>query len=122
MKFAVFLVATAAAYTQSYSGGHKAHKGDQRHVAYDYYTYAEPTTQVSPYEDDYIHIPTRPMATYEHRTAPYAEHREVVGWDRDFIDRSRPYHEDFNEYDKEDWDTDLWKQQTLKYGLDDERD
>lgn len=91
-------------------------------VDYDYSTYAEPTTQVSPYEDDYVHIPTRPMATYEHRAAPVSDMRDVAGWERDFLDRSRLYHEDFNEYDKEDWDTDLWKQQTLKYGLDDERD
>ena len=38
------------------------------------------------------------------------------------IDRSRAIYEGMNEYEREDWDTDLWGQQLLRYELDDERD
>ena len=38
------------------------------------------------------------------------------------IDRSRAIYEGMNEYEREDWDTDLWGQQLLRYELDDARD
>ncbi len=37
-------------------------------------------------------------------------------------DRSRAIYEGMNEYEREDWDTDLWGQQVLRYQLDDQRD
>ena len=36
-------------------------------------------------------------------------------------DRSRAIYEGMNEYEREDWDTDLWGQQLLRYELDDAR-
>ena len=38
------------------------------------------------------------------------------------VDRSRAIYEGMNEYEREDWDTDLWGQQLLRYELDDVRD
>lgn len=38
------------------------------------------------------------------------------------VDRSRAIYEGMNEYEREDWDTDLWGEQLLKYELDDQRD
>jgi len=44
-----------------------------------------------------------------------------AAWEAD-KDRSRAIYEGMNEYEREDWDTDLWGQQLLKYELDDARD
>ena len=149
MKFAAFLVASVAAYTESYSVPKEYLKGQAQRedgsvfvgyepshyehrmvevepgysvTTYDEVKYAKPATMTGPYQEDYLTIPNKPMKTWEYRAEPTAEHRHVTGYDRTFADRSRLYHLDFNEYDKEDWDTDLWAQQVLSYDLDDERD
>jgi len=48
--------------------------------------------------------------------------RVIPGDDWVDADRSRAIYQGMNEYEREDWDTDLWGQQLLRYELDDQRD
>lgn len=51
------------------------------------------------------------------RSAPVEADRELAS-----VRRARAIYKGMNEYEREDWDTDLWGQQLLRYDLDDQRD
>jgi len=51
------------------------------------------------------------------RSAPVEADKELAS-----IRRARSIYQGMNEYEREDWDTDLWGQQLLRYDLDDQRD
>lgn len=51
------------------------------------------------------------------RTLPTEADRELAS-----VRRARGIYDGMNEYEREDWDTDLWAQQLFRYDLDDQRD
>lgn len=51
------------------------------------------------------------------RTLPVEPDMELAS-----VRRSRGIYDGMNEYEREDWDTDLWAQQLFRYDLDDQRD
>merc|ERR1719499_2376564 len=75
---------------------------------------------------------------YAQSTHEYLGPAKVLNWtptERELLERSVPASQaadvdrsrdsiygGMNEYEREDWDTDLWGQQVLRYELDDQRD
>merc|ERR1711976_1133235 len=51
------------------------------------------------------------------RTLPVEAEMELAS-----VVRARSIYDGMNEYEREDWDTDLWAQQLFRYDLDDQRD
>lgn len=86
------------------------------------YGYGRPETYTTMgMRQDYLY-PQRQVLAWDNYKAPSSTKRDAKLWEREQGDWSRPQYDGMNEYDKEDYDVDVWGQILVGYDLDDDRD